>query len=415
MIDIEKLRENPETIKKAVARKGYDLDADAILTLDETRRELIAETDDLRAQANKIADKGPDITEEDKKEGKKLKEKIKIKEEELENVEKQLNERLWDVPNPPLDDVPAGGKEDNKVLRAWGEKPLFDFDPQDHFEIGDRLDLIDFDAGAKVSGSQFYYLKNELAMLEVALIQYAMHHLYSKGFTAVITPDLVRERFYKGTGFAPKGDEAQTYKIEGEDLGLIATAEVSMAGYHADEILKMDELPKRYVALSHCFRKEAGAYGQYSKGLYRVHQFTKVEMFAYTTPEESANMHEAFAEIEEEIFQGLGIPYRVVLLSAGDTGGQAAKTYDLEAWMPGRDEWGEVTSTSNTTDYQARNMNIRYRTEDGTDYVHMLNGTAVATSRALIAILENYQREDGGVDIPKALHPYLPFTEIPPR
>ncbi len=415
MIDIERLRQDPEGFKKAVARKGQDIDVHAILTLDETRRELIGEIDTLRHTSNELAAKGADITEEDKKEGKHLKEQIKVKEEELENVEKQLHSRVQEVPNPPLEDVPSGREEDKKILREWGDVRQVSFSPKDHLELGTALELIDFEAGAKVAGSQFYYLTNEAALLELALVRYAMDTLYKKGFIPVITPDLVRERFYKGTGYMPKGEEAQTYEIEGEDLGLIATAEVTMAGYHADEVFGPEDLPKKYVALSHCFRKEGGAYGKYSKGLYRVHQFTKVEMFAYVLPEESAKTHEEFIGIEEEIYQELGIPHRVVILAAEDTGSQAAKTYDVEAWMPGRGEWGEITSTSNTTDYQARNMNIRYRTDSGTAYVHMLNGTAIATSRAPIAILENYQREDGGVDIPKALHPYLPFKSIEPR
>lgn len=408
MIDLGALRNNPEGFKKAVGRKGYNLDAEAVLTLDTTRRGLIGEIESLRAEANKIAKEV-----RDRKRGRELKEKIKVKEKELAGVEKQLDERLLEIPNPPFDDVPDGASdENNKILHTWGEKPAFGFDPKDHLALGNALDIFDFEAGAKVAGSQFYYLKNEGAFLELALVHYALDILRKNNFTLLFTPDLARERFYKGTGYLPRGDEAQTYEIEGEDLGLIATAEVTLAAYHADQILDEGKLPIRYAGLSHCFRKEAGAYGKESKGLYRVHQFTKVEMFVFANPEQSRAVHEELLNIEEEIFQGLGIPYRVVEIAAGALGAQAAKKYDLEAWLAGRGEWGEVTSTSNTTDYQARNLDIKYRNARGNEFVHTLNGTAIAVSRAIIAILENFQQKDGGVKIPKALHEYLSFKKI---
>ena len=256
------------------------------------------------------------------------------------------------------------------------------------------------------------HLKNGGALLEMALVSYGLQFLAHRGFTPIITPDLAREKYYLGTGYNPKGDEAQTYKIEGSDLGLIATSEVAIAGYHADEIFQSLEEPKLYGGYSHCFRQEAGAYGKYSKGFYRVHQFTKIEMFAYTKKEDSKKMHERFLELEEEFWQSLGIPYRVLEMCTGDLGSQAARKFDLEAWMPGRGDWGEVTSTSNTTDYQARNLNIRYKDGETTEYAHMLNGTLVATSRAIIAILENFQQADGSVKIPEVLIPFMGNSEI---
>lgn len=417
MIDIKLLRDNPDFIKKAVQRKGYKIDVDEILDADKRKRELIGETEELRRQAKEIASAGKDASESDKEKGRDLKEKIKIKEKELEVVEHDFYSKFSQIPNPAFDEVSDGSAEaDNKELKIVGEKTKFNFTPKDHLELGEKLGIIDFAAGAKVAGSQFYYLKNEGALLELALINYALDILREEGFEILLTPDLARSSFYLGTGYLPKGDEAQTYEIADSDLGLIATAEVALAGYHADEVLDSKNLPKKYAGLSHCFRREAGAYGKYAKGLYRVHQFTKVEMFAYVVPEESKNMHKELLRLEERIFQGLSIPYRVLEICVGDLGAQAAAKYDLEAWMPGRPPdggWGEITSTSNTTDYQARNLNIKYRRPSGeTGFAHTLNGTAVATSRAIVAILENNQKEDGSVAMPRALHKYLPFKMV---
>lgn len=422
MVDIKLLRDNPDYFKKAAQRKGYKVDIDEILELDGKKRGLIQEIDEMRRQSNEIASKGKDVSEADKERGSGLREKIKVKEKELKIVEAQFNEGFGLIPNPAFDEVPEGAEP--KELRIVGDKPKFDFEPKDHLELGERLDILDFEAGAKVAGSQFYYLKNEGALLELALINYAIDLLAGEDFKVLFTPDLAKSRFYLGTGYMPRGDEAQIYEVKDEDLGLIATAEVTLAGYHADEILDEKLLPLKYVGLSHCFRREAGAYGKYSKGLYRVHQFTKVEMFCYAKPQESRAVHEELLRLEEKIFQGLGIPYRVIEIPTGDLGAQAAKKYDLEAWLPGRSgstgsprgDWGEITSTSNTTDYQARNLNIKYRAADGeTDFVHTLNGTAIATPRVIIAILENYQKEDGSVAIPGALQKYLQFETITPK
>ncbi|KKU99794.1 MAG: Serine-tRNA ligase, partial [Candidatus Amesbacteria bacterium GW2011_GWA1_48_9] len=270
--------------------------------------------------------------------------------------------------------------------------------------------------GAKVVGSQFYYWYGDGALLELALVRFTFDLLQKEGFLPVITPDLAKARYYLGTGYMPKGNEAQTYTIEGEDLGLIATAEVTLAGKHADEIIPVQNLPIKYIGYSHCFRQEQGAYGKYSKGLYRVHQFTKAEMFIYCTPEESDKYHLHILDMEEKIYQALGLPYRVLEMCTGDLGGMAARKFDIEAWMPTRGDYGEVTSTSNCTDYQARNLNIRFKRQNGAiDFIHMLNGTAIATSRTPLAILENYQNADGSVTIPEVLRPYMGHDKITPR
>lgn len=402
MIDINKLRENPDFFKKATSDKNMDASiVDTVLDLDKTYREILIKVETLRAERNKVS------KERNIERGKEIKEELKVLEPELNESQDKVLEALNRIPNPANEEVPVGkGESDNKELRIVGEKPQFGFTPKDHLELGEKLGILDFENGAKVSGSQFYYLKGDAVLLEFALIQYGLELLIKKGYTPIITPDLARSRYYLGTGYIPKGDEAQIYEIDGEDLGLIATAEVTMAGLHADEVMNLNK-PLRYAAISHCFRQEAGAYGKYSKGLYRVHQFTKLEMFAYTKEEESEAMHQELLSLEEEIFKGLNIPYRVLEMCTGDLGAIAAKKYDLEAWMPGRNDWGEVTSTSNTKDYQARNLNIRYQDKGELKFAHLLNGTALAMSRAIIAILENNQNEDGSVNIPEVLQKYM--------
>lgn len=411
MLDINFIRKNPELVKKGVSAKGYDGQlVDKVLELDQKRRDLLQQVESWRGERNKAAE------EKNIELGKKIKQQLQEKEPLLKQIEEEFEKILVLLPNPPMEDVPIGkGEDENKVLEIIGEHTKFDFDPKDHVQIGEALDIIDFQAGAKVSGSGFYYLKNEGAMLEIALVLYGMDFLRQKGFIPFITPDLVKEKYYLGTGYLPKGPEAQIYKIEDTDLGLIATAEITIAGYHAGQILNGDNLPLKYGGYSHCFRMEAGSYGKYSKGLYRVHQFTKVEMFAYTKPDESDKMHQEFLNNEKEFFQSLGIPFRVLQMCTGDLGSQAAKKYDLEAWMPGRGDYGEITSTSNTTDYQARNLGIKYKEGDKTEYVHTLNGTLCATSRAIIAILENFQQKDGSVLIPEVLRKYTGFSKVNPR
>lgn len=381
---------------------------DDFLALDLKWRELVKQLDENRHLQKKLSE------ERKIEEAKELKNKIQSLEDDLKKIEGEREEVLAQIPNVPFPDVPVGESDkDNVTLREVGEKPKFSFEPKDHLALAENLDIVDFERAGKVSGSGFYYLKNEGALLELALVRFAFDFLKDKGFDLVLTPDIARKRFYLGTGYLPKGNEAQTYVIEDSDLGLIATSEVTLAGMRADEVLKESDLPKYYAGHSHCFRQEAGAYGKYSKGLYRVHQFTKIEMFAYSKPEESPKIHQEFLAFEEELWQKLGIPYRVLEMCTADLGAQAARKFDLEAWMPGRGDWGEVTSTSNTTDYQARRLNIKIKRNDGKlEFVHTLNGTAFAISRAIIAILENYQQEDGSVLMPEVLHKYLGFERI---
>ena len=409
MLDINYIRENPEEVKKGIVSKNFSSDlVDEVLEIDEKRRKLISDFEELRHQRNEAA--------EDKniEEGKRIKKELSEIEPKLKRSEDLYDEAIQAIPNLPLDMVPAGkGEEENKEIKRWGEPRKFDFKPKDHLELGTSLGILDFETGAKVVGNKFYYLYGDGARLELALVQYVFDLLSKEGFLPVVTPDLAKSRYYLGTGYLPKGDEAQTYKIEGEDLGLVATAEVTLAGKHADGIIPEDRLPIKYLGYSHCFRQESGAYGKYSKGMYRVHQFTKTEMFIYCKPEDSNKYHEYVLEMEEKIYQGLGLPYRVLEMCTGDLGAMAARKFDIEAWMPERGGYGEVTSTSNCTDYQARNLNIKYKVKDGTNnYIHMINGTAIASSRTPLAIMENYQNEDGSITIPKVLQKWMGKEKI---
>lgn len=408
MIDAQLLRDNPQKVKAGVVAKGYDVGlVDEAIDTDNKWREVLKKVEDLRRQRNKVA------KEKNVDEGKRIKEELKKLEPELDKLEEELIKLLNQIPNLPDESAPLGrGEDENVEIRKWGNIPNFDFKAKDHLEIGQNLGIIDFENGAKVAGSQFYYISKDMVRLELALLQFGVEKLSEKGYIPYITPDLAKSRFYLGTGYQPKGPEAQIYEIDNEDLGLIATAEVTMAGLHADEVLRKKDLPLRYAAISHCFRKEAGAYGKYSKGLYRVHQFTKLECFVYCTPDESSKIHQEILGIEEELVQALGIPYRVVEMCTGELGAMASKKYDLEAWMPGRGGYGEITSTSNTTDYQARNLNIRYNDGKKSEFVHMLNGTALVMSRIPIAILENFQQADGSVVIPEVLRKWMGKEKI---
>jgi seryl-tRNA synthetase len=333
----------------------------------------------------------------------------------LKKVEEELHKALSTLPNMTHPDVPVGTDASaNKVITKYGEPTKFAFQPKDHVALCESLGLADMEAGTKVAGQKFYFLKNEGVLLELALVQYAMQTLIAEGFTPVITPDLARVDVLEGIGFQPRdaAETRQVYTIADSDLCLIATAEITLGGMHKDEIFDESKLPIKYVGLSHCFRTEAGAAGRDTRGLYRVHQFTKVEMFAFCTPDQSEAIHQDILRIEEKVFQGLGLSYHVIDTCTGDLGGPAYRKYDLEAWMPGRGQagaYGEVTSTSNCTEFQARRLNVRYRPtgQKGTRFVHTLNGTAVACTRALVAILENYQQEDGSVVVPTALRPWV--------
>lgn len=412
MLDIKFIRENAEAVKENCQNRHVKCDVDKLLELDERRRELTQEVEKLNGEKNQLNDeiKKAENREEIIKKGKEVKEKLEKLEPELENMNAQFRQLMLNVPNMTHPDSPKGKNDrENKDIEKYGEEPKFSFQPKGHEELMLDLDLIDFERGAKVAGTKFYFLKNEAVFLEQALINFALDKLVKKGFVPVATPDLAKDKVLLGIGYNPRGAETQIYGIENSDLNLIGTAEIAMGGYHMDEIISEEKLPIKYVALSHCYRTEAGAYGRHSAGLYRVHQFTKLEMFIYSAPEDSEKMHKELKDIEVEIFKDLGVPFRVVDICTGDLGGPAYRKYDLEAWMVSRNDWGEITSTSNTTNYQARRLNIKVERKDGQkEFLHMLNGTAVAVSRALIAIIENYQQADGSVKIPEVLRKYMP-------
>lgn len=421
MLDYRFIKENIDAVKQNIKNRNMTSDADLVVELFNKRTQLISALQEFQQKRNENATAMKQKLDEAQRkalieEGKALKEKISLMEAELKEAEEALDREGKKIPNMAHPDAPIGSLDtENLEVKQVGKPREFSFVPKDHVELGQNLDLIDFEAATKVSGPKFYYLKNEAVFLEQALTMYGLQILKKHGFTPFITPDIAREEILTGIGFNPRGNESNVYSLEGEDACLVATAEITLGGYHKDEILPKERLPLRYCGLSHCFRREAGAAGQFSKGLYRVHQFTKLEMFVYCAPEDSDAIHEELRLIEEEIFTGLGIPFRVVDTCTGDLGAPAYRKWDLEAWMPGRNggEWGEVTSTSNCTDFQARRLNVRYKNEDGKNtFVHMLNGTAIAMSRALVAIFENYQNEDGSIDIPEVLQGLCGFSKI---
>ncbi|MCU0706209.1 MAG: serine--tRNA ligase [Fimbriiglobus sp.] len=421
MLDAAFVRDHLDAVKANIANRGVTADVDAVLRLDDERKRLQRQADETKAKQNQITDAFKKATPEEraklKEESGKLKEQVAGLDALLKEAELELRKALSVIPNMTHPKAPVGaGDTANVTVAEFGTKPAFDFKPKDHVELCQLLDLADFEAGTKVAGQKFYFLKNEAVLLELALIQYAMTKLVAKGFTPVITPDLAKVEILEGIGFQPRdtAETRQVYTVADSDLCLIATAEITLGGMHADQVFAEDDLPKRYVGLSHCFRTEAGAAGRDTRGIYRVHQFTKVEMFAFCTPEHSDAIHEEIREIEQDIFLGLGIPFRVIDTCTGDLGGPAYRKYDLEAWMPGRGnggDWGEITSTSNCTDYQARRLGIRYRPKEkkggGLPFAHTLNGTAVACTRAIIAILENGQQADGSVLVPEVLRPWV--------
>ena len=416
MLDLKYIRENADAVAENCKNRGVEADVDLVVGLADRRSELIQELNGLKQRQNQLAksvgkERDPVARESLIADSRRTKELIPEKEAELSATEGRLREEMLKIPNMTHPDSPIGKDDtENVEIRRVGEIPTFGFEPKDHVELGESLGIIDFEAGTKVAGSKFYFLRGDAVLLELGLVRYALDKLIERGYEPVITPDLARDEALIGTGFIPRGPETQIYSIEDSDLSLVATAEITLAGSLTGEILDAENLPIKLAGLSHCFRTEAGSHGRASRGLYRVHQFTKVEMFAFAEPEQSEALHEEMVGIEEEIFQGLGLPYRVVDICTGDLGGAAYRKYDLEAWMPGRDGYGEVTSTSNTTDYQARRLQIRYRrAEPGgrPQLLHTLNGTAIAVSRALIPILENYQQEDGSILVPEALVPYV--------
>ncbi|MDR2193987.1 MAG: serine--tRNA ligase [Treponema sp.] len=421
MLDYHFIVENLPAVKKNIADRCMKADADAVVALFNKRTNLTTSLQRLQQQRNIHAAAMKGGLEHEKRtalieEGKKIKEDIAGVETELTHVEAALEEEARRIPNMAHPDAPVGKEDkDNLEVKRVGEPVKFGFTPKDHVQLGQELDIIDFDSATKVSGTKFYYLKHEGVFLELGLVRYALDILQKKGFTPFITPDVAKEEILEGIGFNPRGAESNVYAIEEEGACLVGTAEITLGGYYSNTIIAKDKLPLKMAGLSHCFRREAGAAGQFSKGLYRVHQFTKLEMFVYCLPEDSNQCHDYLRSVEEEIFSGLGIPFRVVDTCTGDLGAPAYRKWDLEAWMPGRNNggWGEVTSTSNCTDYQARRLNVKYKDDDGKNkFVHMLNGTAIAVSRAIIAVLENFQQEDGSVRLPAPLVPYCGFEVI---
>lgn len=421
MLDLKFIKNNIEAVKANIKTRYMDADVDEVLQLYEKRNALIQEIELLRQKRNENTRKmkgplEPPMRQTLIEEGKELKETIATREKNIREVEQALETSASRIPNMAHPDAPVGKEDkDNIEISRFGEPTPFTFPAKDHVELGESLDILDFETGAKVAGSKFYFLKNQAVFLEMALIHYVLDILRKQGFVLTTTPDIARESIASGIGFVPRGDESNIYTLEGTDTCLVGTAEITLGGYYAGEIIDISQGSILMAGLSHCFRREAGASGQYSKGLYRVHQFTKVEMFVYSRTEDSEDMHLKILGIEEEIFRGLGIPYRVVDTCTGDLGAPAYRKFDLEAWMPGRGEhgdWGEVTSTSNCTDYQARRLGIRYKEDGQIRYAHTLNGTAIATSRALIAIMENGQQPDGSIKIPEVLIPYCGFDSI---
>ena len=420
MLDPKYIRENAKDVKKNCANKRMTVDVDAWLKLDAQRLDLLQASEKLRALRNETAEKMKSATPEDRpvliEQGKSLKDKLSVAETHLADVEGEWKSLLLQIPNRTHPDAPIGDSEEKNVeLRKVGKirkiaKPL------DHVALAKKHDLIDFERAAKVTGAKFYFLKGKLALLEHALQRFALDYLVNEGYLPMTTPDLAKDEVIVGAGFSPRGPETQIYSVENADISLIGTAEITLGGYHKDEILPAASLPIKYAGISHCYRTEAGSYGRESYGLYRVHQFSKIEMYVFCTPEQSEAMHLELLRHEENIFTALEIPFRVVDICSGDLGGPAYRKYDLEAWMWGRNDgkgdWGEVTSTSNCTDYQARRMNIRVKTDAGNVYAHTLNGTAISLARAIIAILENHQQEDGSIKIPAALVPYCGFDRI---
>ncbi|MCA9340234.1 MAG: serine--tRNA ligase [Candidatus Saccharibacteria bacterium] len=408
MLDIRFIRENPDLVQEAARNKGYDVDIKELLSADESRRELQSKADELRTRRNEISSqmKGGKPSPELVEQGKQLKTELAEIEDHLRVADEAYARQMQTVPNIIFDDVPLGGEENSVEIKRVGDQPT---GAKDHVDFATARDWLDFERGAKVAGSKFYFLKGDLALLENAITQFALDFITKKGFTYLTVPHMVNTRTAEGAGFAPRGDkEGNEYFIEGEDLTMIGTAEAPLTGYHADEILDEDKLPLCYVGYSPCYRKEAGTYGKHTRGLFRVHQFNKLEMYAFTLPEDSLMMHEKILAIEEELWQAIGINYHVINIAAGDLGAPAAKKYDIEYWSPVDGAYRELTSCSNCTDFQTRNLNIRVRRKDGSiDTVHSLNGTAVSLARSLVVILESFQNEDGTLRVPKVLQPYL--------
>lgn len=405
MLDINYIRDHLDEVKENTKNRKVQVDFDKLISLDNERRDFIQQIEELRAERNKKSKGKPG--DEEIRHLKEVGEKIKQFEDRLVEIESVHNELHEQIPNLTHPDSPVGGEEDFATLETHGDAPSFDFDPKDHEALMTESGLIDFERGAKVAGSKFYFVQNNAVRLNQALIQFGMDKALEAGFTLVETPDLAKQEMIEASGFNPRGEESQIYQIENHDLSLIGTAEITMLGYHAGETLDLSDGPKKYAALSHCYRTEAGSYGKASKGLYRVHQFTKLELFVFCHPDQSEQLHQEILELEKSIMNELELPYRVIDIPTGDLGGPAYRKYDIEAWMPFLEDYSEITSCSNCTDYQARRLGIRYKQGSESGLVHTLNGTAIVLSRFPLAIVENNQQADGRIVVPPVLRPYM--------
>jgi seryl-tRNA synthetase len=415
MLDPKILKENPQIVRDMLNARAVEFDLDALIEFDQKRRESIVNTDELRKKRNQMA---LEISQKKKagedassiiSEMKNISEKLAKLESEQIEVEKKYNRLVFTIPNLIHDSVPRGKDETaNKEIRRWGKIPTFDFKVNDHIDISEKLNLVDLERAAKVAGARFYYLKNDLVRLNQSLIHYALDFLAEKNYSLLQPPYMINRQSMEGAVIADDFEEV-IYKVEEEDLYMIGTSEHAMAAMHSDEIIEGKDVPLRYAGVSPCFRKEAGAHGRDQKGIFRVHQFDKIEQFVFTRPEDSWNEHERMLAVAEEFYQKLDIPHRVMLLSSGDMGKVSAKTYDIEAWMAGQNAYREIVSCSNCLDYQARRLKIRFRekTNEDTQYIHTLNSTLIATSRVLVSIMENFQTKDGHVKIPKVLEKYM--------
>jgi seryl-tRNA synthetase len=409
MLDIKYIQENPEKVREAALAKGVTIDVGVLLDTDKEYREISTQVQNLRAERNAAA-KARDIEK-----GKELKVKLDELEPRLKELDEKLQILLWSIPNPSKDDVKLGKDDsENEVISTYKEPTSFSFTPRDHVELGQLLNIIDIERATKVSGSRFYYLKNEGVLLEQALVRFAMDTLIPEGFSPIIPPVLITDDTMKRLGYMENGGDEDMFRLEKDGLILVATAEQSIVPMHRDETLEESDLPKRYVGYSPSFRREAGSYGKDTRGILRVHQFNKVEMVSFVKKGEDDAEHEYLLGLEEKFFKDLDIPYQVVKMCTGDLGFPAARKYDIEAWIPTQEKYREVTSVSTVTDFQSRRLNTKYRTKDGTEYVQILNGTAFSIGRPIIAILENYQREDGTVIIPEVLRKYTGFDKISP-
>jgi len=416
ILDIRFIRENPDVVKAAARKKHFDCDVDKILGLDGKRRSMLQETEALRAQRKQLSKKGREKSpDEIRAQVMEIKEKLTTLETSLREIEAKLRYNLLLVPNIPADEVPEGtSDEDNLLVKTWGEPSTFDFEPKDHLEIVSRLKMVDFERGAKVAGSRFYFLRGNGALLELAVMRYALDILIQQGFEPVITPMLVNPSAMEGTGFLPRGED-EAYFVEKDNLYLAGTSEVPLVSFYGDEILDIKTLPQHLAGISTCFRREAGAAGRDTKGLYRLHQFQKIEqiVFCRNDPEESRKQHMFILGNAEKILQGLGLPYRITLACGAEIGLPQILKHEVETWMPSRGNYCETMSCSTTHEFQSRRLNIRYREDDGKlTFVHTLNNTAIASPRILIPFLEHYQQEDGNVVIPEVLRPYMGGLEV---